>query len=203
MRGMLPRGEQIRTLRVTKGMTQRELSDLANLDTKTIRKAEQGNRLDIESLVRIAEVLNVEPVQLYQTAADANAHYDLVVRWQSLFTARNSNDLAELFHPEGTLVIAGGEGIPYFGSFHGREEIRNAHENIWNGVKQESPKLEDLTFLISEEGITLRGDVGVHLPTGEIAFFTCIQIFSFRDGLIYRLESQFDTLEFAKRMNLL
>ncbi len=202
MRGILPQGEKILSARVAAGITQRELAVLTKLDIKTIRKAEQGIRLDIASLARIAEVLQMETEQLQQRTTDADERYDLVVQWINLFNAHDRQGIENLFHPEGTLVIAGGAGIPFGGEFNGREAIGRTHETNWNTVKQEPPKQEECTFLISEEGITLRGEIGVYLPNGELAHFLCIQIFSFRDQLIHRLESQFDTLEFAKRMGL-
>jgi transcriptional regulator with XRE-family HTH domain len=86
MRGVLPNGQQIRTIRTSNGLTQKELSELADLDIKTIRKAEQGIRLDIGSVVRIASILQVEQSSLLLTvSADVDANYETVLRWYDCF----------------------------------------------------------------------------------------------------------------------
>jgi transcriptional regulator with XRE-family HTH domain len=203
MRGQTPNGERIRAIRVVQGHTQRELAELADLDIKTIRKAEQSVRLDVATLTKIAEVLKVELVKILQPViAGSDPRYEVVAQWCNYFNEQKLEPLLELYHPEGTLIIAGGPDIPFGGEFFGRDKIEQAHVTNWNMVKHEPTNLDECTFLIADEGITLFGDKGVYLPDGKLARFPCVMVFSFREGLIFKHDVQFDTLEFAKRMEV-
>lgn len=55
----LPKGERVRQLREAAGMTQEKLSHMSNLDRRTIQRAEQGVRLQIETLSSLAAALQV------------------------------------------------------------------------------------------------------------------------------------------------
>lgn len=46
--------------RVEPGLTQEQLAALADVDVKTVRKAEQGKRLDLGTLTRLAFALDTE-----------------------------------------------------------------------------------------------------------------------------------------------
>ena len=50
MRGKPVHGDRIHNLRKAHGMTQEQLADSAGLDVKTVRKAEQGRRLDLGTI---------------------------------------------------------------------------------------------------------------------------------------------------------
>jgi transcriptional regulator with XRE-family HTH domain len=58
-RGIAANGASIRRARRLAGLTQEALAAAARCDEKTIRRAEKGCRLDITTLLRIAEALEV------------------------------------------------------------------------------------------------------------------------------------------------
>ena len=60
MRGALIDGEVVRNIRISRGLPQKTLAALAECDVKTIRHAEQGQRLDLATVKRIARALQTE-----------------------------------------------------------------------------------------------------------------------------------------------
>jgi len=60
MRGVVPDGHRIRIARIARGVTQEQLAVCADLDVKTIRKAEHGKRLDVGTLAALARALEVD-----------------------------------------------------------------------------------------------------------------------------------------------
>ena len=64
MRGATANGEIIRAQRIALGLTQDKFATLAGLDVKTVRKAEQGKRIDVSTLTRIARALRVDVSRL-------------------------------------------------------------------------------------------------------------------------------------------
>ena len=58
-------GEKLRTLRVEKGLTQRQLADALFITRKTISNWESGIRMpDVVMLSRLSKVLGVKPYEL-------------------------------------------------------------------------------------------------------------------------------------------
>ena len=65
-------GQRIREVRAARGMTQEKLAELIHLTRTSLVNIEQGRqRLMLHSLVKIAEVLDVEPAELlaYKSSA--------------------------------------------------------------------------------------------------------------------------------------
>ena len=58
-------GKRIRSLRKGKGLTQEQLAEQASINDKEVSHIEQGRRnITIETLVKIAGALSVEPLEL-------------------------------------------------------------------------------------------------------------------------------------------
>jgi len=58
-------GESVKKLRVTKGLSQEELADLAGFDRTYISLVERGKRnLSLNNICRFARALNVKPFEL-------------------------------------------------------------------------------------------------------------------------------------------
>jgi transcriptional regulator with XRE-family HTH domain len=68
MRGTTANGKLVHAARVSRGLTQEQLASLAGVDAKTIRKAEQGKRLDARTLARLALALEMDLEQLVRGA---------------------------------------------------------------------------------------------------------------------------------------
>lgn len=73
----LSKGRKIRGLREAAGMTQEKLAIMSNVDRRTVQRAEQGSRLQMESLASLAATLNV-PVAQIITVEDGLGEIDEV-----------------------------------------------------------------------------------------------------------------------------
>ena len=59
-------GSLIRTWReLNTGLTQTELSRLSNLDRKTIYRVEKGYNVSLKNIMRITDILELDPVELF------------------------------------------------------------------------------------------------------------------------------------------
>lgn len=202
MRGAVANGKQIRTARLTRGLTQEEVAALADLDVKTVRKAEQGQRLDLGPLTRLAHVLQTDVSQLIRPIrpeSDLQARrHEHVLRWNRTWEARDGAALAELYHEHAVLHLPGGPNIPFGGTFRGRDEIRRANETAWSTCRTEPSDPDDYSVLATDDSGILQGMMGVHLPNGEIVRLWCLQVFTFEGDLIANHRVEYDTLNFAR-----
>jgi transcriptional regulator with XRE-family HTH domain len=201
-RGIVVRGSAVQSFRHARGLTQEELAKLANLDVKTVRNAEQGKRLDADTLQRLAKALEAELATLVEPTEDAGSRQEkwrqLVLDWQRLFDEHDIEGLMALYHNDAVLSLPGGENIPFGGIYRGKAEVRKAHEIAWQQTRQQPIELADVTILVSDAGVTLSGAKGVYLPDGRLVRFPSLQMFTFADDLIREHQVQFDTLEFFK-----
>jgi transcriptional regulator with XRE-family HTH domain len=203
MRGVQVQGADIRAARVERGFTQDDLARLAGVDAKTVRKAEQGKRIDLAPLNRLAAALQTDVRRLIvPDAADAALHErrrNTILAWHDAFDAQDGERLLALYHEDAVLRLPGEPNVPFGGTFRGKQEIRAAHESAWHSVRHEPIRLDEIKLLVSDEGVTLTGDKGIYQPNGELVRFPCVQVFTFVDDLIAHHEVQFDTLDFARR----
>ena len=62
-------GANVRRLRSKGGFTQEQLAEMAELEPSFIQKVERGvSNVSVESLVRLAEALGVEPGRLFRAS---------------------------------------------------------------------------------------------------------------------------------------
>ena len=65
----LSKGEKIRELRELAGMTQEKLAIMSRVDRRTVQRAEQSTRLQMETLASLAAALNVPVAQIISVEA--------------------------------------------------------------------------------------------------------------------------------------
>jgi transcriptional regulator with XRE-family HTH domain len=205
MRGVEVNGEAIYTSRVKLGLTQEQLANAAKIDVKTLRKAEQGKRIDLEPLTRLAFALNTE-IRLLTIPGESetsreNRNRELILVWTRVFDAQDMEALLALYHDNAVLRLPGAPQIPFGGTYQGKEELRKAYAQVWQ-VQHKSIGVDEMTILTSGNSVTLSGAKGAYLPNGELFHFPCLQIFNLENGLIMEHQVEFDTLEFVKRMQL-
>jgi transcriptional regulator with XRE-family HTH domain len=204
MRGVAVNGAMFLRARTQRGLTQEELARLARVDAKTIRKAEQGKRLDLIPLTRVARVLDTDVRLLILPNGSVPSHHEklrnVVVTWSRAFDDCDMETLLALYHDDAVLRLPGGPNIPFGGMFQGKEEIRRAHELTWTSVRQVPISLEEMTILVSDEAVTLKAAKGCYTPSGELLRIPVMQIFTFSELLIIEHEVEYDTLDFSKRM---
>ena len=202
MRGALANGEELQGARLRCGFTQEELAKLAYLDVKTVRKAERGMRLDLDTLTRLAFALQTELIRIIRTGRSETEMQigwrDAVIRWHRAWDANDIDALLATYHDDAVLHLPGGPNIPFGGTFRGKNEIRRAHEIAWSTCRTEPVPPEDFSLLASGNAIVLNGFKGVHLPNGEVVRLGCMQIFKFEGDLIIDHRVEYDTLKFAQ-----
>jgi len=202
MRGALANGKQIQVTRLSRGLTQEQLADLAGIDAKTVRKAEQGKRLDLETLTKLGFALETELNRLIVPGRSPPEleirRRDVVLRWHRLWDAHDMEPYLALYHNDAILHLPGGPQIPFGGTFRGKSEIRRAHEIAWSTCRTEPVRQEDFSILVSDDAVILQGRKGVYLPDGNLVRLWSTHIFTFEDDLIVDLHVEYDTLSFAR-----
>lgn len=197
----------MRAARQRCGLTQAELARLAGLDVKTVRKSEQGKRIDVTPLSRLAQALGLEVGQLITLEpADPELQErrrEAVWTWSRAFDAHNLDLMLSVYHEDAVLRVPAPPGAPYGGVFRGKEAIRQCNEAAWASQKQEPCRPGELTMHVVDHVITLRGELGFYKPNGELIRFPMISVFTFVEHLIQEHEIQYDTLDFARRLDQL
>jgi transcriptional regulator with XRE-family HTH domain len=206
MRGAIADGDWIRATRISRGLTQEQLAVRADLDVKTVRKAEQGKRLDAGTLARLALALGVNVQSLVRRAEDVSAaqaaRRRVVERWQAAWDARDIDAIMALFHEHAELHLPGGPQIPFSGVHRGKESIRRANELAWATAQTVPQQPEDYSLIVSGDSVVLHGRRGVQLPDGNAQWLTNIHIFTFDGDLIIEQRVDYDTLGFSQALGL-
>src|SRR6476659_113539 len=127
MRGIQVDGPAVVARRTKQALSQNSLSSLARVDVKTVRSAEQGKRLDAETIARLAAALDCDVSELVLSdvpSRQRDTWRQVVVDWQRLFDEHDGEGMAALYHEEAVLVLPGDPNVPFGGTFRGRAEIR-------------------------------------------------------------------------------
>jgi transcriptional regulator with XRE-family HTH domain len=206
MRGVLANGSAIVAFRLERGLTQDQLAAEARLDVKTIRKAEQGQRIDASTLSRLSMALGADLSRLIANSTAAPDEQlswrDIILRWREVWEAHDMEGMLPYYHPDATVTLPGGPALPIGGAFRGRDEIRRLHEIVWSTVPQEPMTGDDFTLVVNGDSVTMTGQRTIYLPTGEPMLLSCVMLFQIRDNQIATQEVYYDTLQFAKQMQL-
>lgn len=201
MRGVLVSGVQLRASRIHRGFTQEQLASQTDLDVKTIRKAENSKRIDLETLKRIATTLGQELNHLIQpTGSEAELQarrQEVVWRWNRCWDEHDLAALVAHYHDDATMTLPGGPNIPFAGTFQGREEIACAFRLAWESCRTVTSRQGEITLLVCGDVVLLQGIKGVYLPNGEVAWLWCVQIFTLEGDLIREHRVDYDTLQFV------
>lgn len=205
MRGVLSNGAEIIAARNARGWTQKQLAAVTELDVKTIRKAEQGQRIDLRTLNRFAETLQLHISRLIvdeESADESVLRRALVVQWHEAWEARDNDSVLAVYTEDAVLTLPGDPTVPYGGAHRGKEAIGRANAIAWNGMNLLPLPIEDCLILVSEHAVTLSGSKGIVQPSGDVVWFPTIHIFQFRDRLIVKHDVQFDTLKLVRETQL-
>lgn len=204
MRGVDVHGEKIHEARTSRAWTQAELARLAGLDVKTVRKAEQGKRIDFIPLSRLAEALEIDVVRLMaRGACESDLEHErreTVFRWIKAYDTRDPEALVSLYKDDAVLRIPGGPDVPCSGVFRGKELIRQAHEAAWV-TPQEPARVEELKVHADGNTVALVGEKRFYMPNGESFELRAINLFTFDGTLFIEHEVQYDTLDYVQRMS--
>jgi transcriptional regulator with XRE-family HTH domain len=208
MRGAQANGEQIQAARSARGLTQEQLASLAGVDVRTIRKAEQGRRVDLGTLTRISFSLDIDVGSLIVRTRSPEElgirRRDAVRRWHHGWETHDIQMLLNVYHDDAVLHLPGAPEIPFAGEHRGKEAIRQAYETAWKMCKTEPMFQRDFSLLVSDDTAVLSGKKEVCLVDSGSVKLSCVQIFTFVSGgeLVADHSVEFDTLKFARLLRL-
>ena len=202
MRGVIADGERIRSARLGRGLTQEQLAVSADVDVKTVRKAEQGKRLDVDTLASLALALQIDVAEL-MTSDGSPEHREqvrrqVVERWVVAWDAQDIDALLDLYHEDAVMHLPGGPGIPFGGRFAGKAAIRQCNEQAWASVKTLPARDGDYSIVVADETVVLQGVKRICLPDGREVSLSSIHVYRFDGDLIIEMRAEYDTLAFNR-----
>jgi transcriptional regulator with XRE-family HTH domain len=207
MRGKPVHGDRIHDLRKAHGMTQEQLADCAGLDVKTVRKAEQGKRLDLGTITKLCFVLQTDLLHLIRPSRSAQEleirRRDVVIHWQRAFNGRDLHGVSECYHDEAVLHLPGAPLISFGGVFRGHKEIQQATQRYWKRCHPDLLDERDFAILLCGETAILQGHKAVQSANGDFNPMHYTQTLIFTGELIVEHRVEFDTLHFARLLGFL
>ena len=206
MRGAYAHGKSLQALRQARGLTQEELAVLAELDVKTIRNAEQGKRLDLGTLSRLAYALETELKRVIQPGrSEAELQIrrrDVILAWYRAWDAQDNETVLGLYHDRAVLRLPGSPSIPSAGTFQGKDQIRQANELFWSLCRTDPIPAKAFSLIASDNKVVLQDTKGVNRPSGELVRFDCVHVMTFEDDLILEHVVHYDTLQFTQMLGV-
>jgi transcriptional regulator with XRE-family HTH domain len=206
MRGKPVHGDRILGLRKAQGLTQEQLAEQAGLDVKTVRKAEQGKRLDLGTITKLCFVLQTELRHLIRPTRSAREleirRRDVVIGWQRAFDDRDLGVIVRCYHSDAVLHLPGSPQIPFGGTFRGHKEIRRATQIFWKNCPIELLDEKDYSILVSDDTTIVQGHMGVQMLDDGLSLLHYTQILKFAGELIVDHRVEFDTLNFARLLRI-
>lgn len=207
--GIRINGRLFADLRKQLGLTQLDLANRAGYSERVIRKAESGGPLRFDTIRDLSQCLSspnavVEPKHLLQSNLElavqfvhAYDHYgrDALSHCRGLFA-----DDFEFFCPGDT------EQVAFAGLWKGAQGMQRFFDNFFSLFTRNVGSLNP-TYFEAEDRVVARYEDQVFFETHAMPPFWVNLHFHFRDGLISRIDDEYDTrlaaesfLELLKRL---
>ena len=188
-------GDQLRKFRLSRGWTQTDLARISGYSPRLIRKAESGSAVDIETVRVLAQALSTEDMQVIQRQLTidnlhiAKAWMDALNRDGKDMVSSIADHLSDdfVFHCPGDPSIA-----PFAGTWNGAEGL-NQFFAIYFSVFQRIPT-EDIVYSVGDDLVVARFMESAYMGPQLCGPLRINMCFQFRDGLIYRIDDDYDTL---------
>lgn len=185
--------ELFRSARLERGLTQRELANLAGYSERVIRKAELGGRIRFQLACDIAEALST-PSRTITLEHLCFSTLTIAKRWMETFDEHGVNMLQHI-HPflsEDIVFVCEGskETFPFNGTWHGLDGHQgwlNAFFGIFERVPGISPVYLQGDDIVSARWNELVKIAGVLCPPVRV----CLN-FYFHNQLIVRIEDDYN-----------
>ncbi len=213
VRGVPTNVRSLLEARLKQGLTQEQLSSKAELDVKTVRNAEQGKRIDLETIARLADVLGIRlsdalsqvdsiaHSNLVDGHKQVNEHKQIVEKWQMAWNSCDSDGLASFYHPNATLYLPGEPHLAFSGEHCGRARIQHIHQVMWQQIPTD-PSSTEYRIRVCEDLVLWQGHQGFYTSDRNLHRLSYVQIFEFEDLLISEHHVQFDTLALWRLINV-
>jgi len=193
MRGIETSGEQLRDLRRKHGLTQENLASQAGVDARTIRNAERGNRVDVETLKRLASALKVHASDLARPEEQSEGDHAAVAirQWEDAFFATDVDRLVSLYREDAVMRL------PSSPTIEGIQSIRAAFEAAFESFRFE--RATNSTLNVVGDRVFLESGK-VRMTSRSDGFSTeaiAMHIFVVEAAMIAEHVGFYDALQFA------
>jgi transcriptional regulator with XRE-family HTH domain len=195
MRGINANGTVIRQARQALGWTQEKFASACDCSTRTVRSAEQGKSLDINTLRLLAGVLDLSVADVSVSPCDnlstCERNMEIVRQWRAAFFDRDVERILSFHHPDSVLILPGTEDLPHGGNCAGLEQLRAYYAGVFSMSRFEI--MHDERIDAFENLVFHRATVTARiLPTDKTFRTTHVNQFQFEDELIIHRETVAD-----------
>lgn len=192
MRGVAINGGAFVAARQRCGLTQEQLARKADLDVKTIRKAEKNqSQFDLRTIIRMAEALGcavrqISPV-LDESGDLASVNQQVVLRWHETFVAANLEAHLMLYTNDTILETPAAEGLPWAGNLRGIESLKQHLQKTFQLFRIVDVRQDELLIHSDADYVFLRTTETIeYRPLTRTYTSRFSNEFLLRDGLIAR-----------------
>lgn len=193
---------RIRDLRHARKLTQLQLAMAAGVSERTVRAAETGKQVRMDSLKGIATALGVELSDLVAGADQLRSAHIGSERVDRLLNALRMyvdefeiGELSQLFAANGSIEIFGDEKIPFTGEYHGVDGIQTLRERV-DATSEYACPSEINEIRGSGDFVVIAGvDTLRSKATGRQDRAAWQHVYEFENERVVRLRETFDTLK--------
>jgi transcriptional regulator with XRE-family HTH domain len=192
----------LRRLRAQRGWSQKELATRAGYTDRLIRKAEQGGKLDVETIRDLAIALSLpQEAVTFDSLIEDNLSiakkfvegYDALGRdmlpiIESYITEDESYITEDfVFH-----VAGDPNSATFIGDWIGKEGYQKFLD-VFFGIISREPNSLKPTYTLGEDTVVAKYVDTLHIPGQPNTILWIYLHFYFRDGLMCRVEDHYDT----------
>ncbi len=195
VKGLRVCGENIRGLRVMRGLTQTELAKQAGYSERLVRKAEASGALSLSTIEDLAEALSCNerrvvpsdlcsfPEGIARKFVDCyDEHQQLMLDYCAHLLAKNF-----VFH------CAGGAGSSVAGEWRGADGFQAWLDKLFSIARRPQRNCLQATYMTAQDRVTARyDDTFVAADQSQHVMWVNLH-FTIRHGLIERIQNEFDT----------
>lgn len=196
-------GRKLRDFRRRLGWSQSELARRSGYSERVIRKAESGGSLKLDTLQVLAEALSVngtevKPVDL--TIDEMSITKDFVQKYDSMgqeMLASCSHYLSDDFELH---CPADKQSLPFGGVWKGILGLQEFLDSFFKLFERKANSIEPV-YMTGEDRVVARFEEKVSFRDIDLPPYWVNMHFHFRDGLISRIDDEFDVHGVSKSLD--
>jgi len=186
---------RLRHLRMEKGWSQEELAKRSGYSERLIRKAESGGTVSTQTIRDLAEALSDEErrVTYQELVMDPLSLAKQFVHAYDHFGQRMLDHCREIFHESFVFYCPGDkEQAPFAGEWVGITGMQRFFDRFYTTFSRNLGTLNP-TFLVAEDHVCARYFDQVFFQGHTLPQIWVNLHFRFQDGLIIRIDDEYDT----------
>lgn len=195
-RGLRVCGDSLRDLRIMRGLTQTELARQAGYSERLVRKAEAGGALSLNTIEDLAEALSCQEHRV--AAGDLCRFPEAIARkFVDAYDKHQQHMLdycADLLAENFVFRCAGEPSSLVAGEWRGVDGFQAWLDKLFSIAHRPHRNCLQASYMTSQERVTARyEDTFASIDQSPHVMWVNLH-FTIRDGLIERIENEFDTL---------